>query len=435
MDKVEVVVVGAGLAGLSAALTLAEAGVEVLVVERGDYPGSKNVTGGRLYLEPVRPYLPPDLWDDAPFERQVVKERLTLAAPDSSVTVEVDGQRFRETGHSYSILRATFDRWLADKAAERGALVVPGYKVDGLLFDGDKVTGIRSGEADIHADVVLSAEGVLGFLAEEAGLRDKLNPHDYAVGVKEIIELPAEKIQDRFNVSSGKGVAQLYFGQLTGGVTGGGFLYTNKDSLSLGMVFSIHGLMSAGAASGPENAPSPHELMNAFKERNDVAPLLDGGHPVEYSAHVVLEGGLHAVKKLYRDGFLLAGDAAGFGQNLGITVRGMDFALASGAMAGQAILKAREAGDYSARTLAYYESLLKDSFVFKDLETFKHMPAFLENSRMFGLYPQAVTDIAQEIFWMGQQPKPRLSQTVFKMVRQRLLGKGLIKDALAARKV
>ncbi|MCX6069517.1 MAG: FAD-dependent oxidoreductase, partial [Chloroflexi bacterium] len=135
MDKVEVVVVGGGLAGLATALVLAEAGAEVLVVERGDYPGSKNVTGGRLYLEPVRPFLPAELWDDAPFERQVVRERLTVVARESSASLELTGDRFRRERHSFTLLRAPFDRWLADQAAARGALVVPGYKVDGLLVE------------------------------------------------------------------------------------------------------------------------------------------------------------------------------------------------------------------------------------------------------------------------------------------------------------
>ena len=428
-DKVEVVIVGAGLAGLAAALTLAEAGVEVLVVERGDYPGSKNVTGGRLYLEPVRRFLPDDLWDDAPFERQVVKERLTIVAPEASLTVELASERFKQVKHSYSILRATFDRWLADKAQGRGALIVPGYKVDGLLIDGQRVAGIRSGESEIYADVVIAAEGLLGFLTEEAGLREKLDPADYAVGVKEIIELPAEKIEERFGLEPGQGSAQLFVGTLTDGVTGGGFLYTNKESLSLGLVISMHSLMEAGGR------VNPHDLMEAFKQRPEIRTLIAGGHPVEYSAHAVIESGLKAVKQLYRDGMLVAGEAAGFSQNLGITVRGMDFALASGAMAAQTIIRAKEAGDFSAKTLAHYETLLRDSFVLKDLETFKHMPAFLENPRMFGLYPQAITDLLEEMFWIGQQPKEKLSRTALATIRKKLLGKGLIRDALAARKV
>jgi len=429
VEKVEVVVVGAGLAGLSTALVLAEAGVEVLVVERGDYPGSKNVTGGRLYLEPVKPFLPADLWDDAPFERQVVKERLTVVAPESSITAEFASERLKEVPHSFTLLRATFDRWLADQATARGAFVVPGYKVDGLLVDGDRVMGIRSGESDIQADVVVSAEGILGFLAEEAGLREKMDPSDYALGVKEIVELPEEKIQDRFNLEDGQGAAQLYFGTLTEGMTGGGFLYTNKTSLSLGLVISIHGLMHHG------ERLQPHDLMEAFKERPEIRPLIAGGHPVEYSAHSIIEGGIRAVKRLYRDGMLVAGDAAGFSQNLGITVRGMDFALVSGALAGKAILKAREAGDYSARTLAYYETLLRDSFVLKDLETFRHMPDFLENPRVFGLYPEAVCDLFEQLLWIGEKPKEKLSTTAIRAIREKLLGKGLVKDVLAARKI
>ena len=174
MEKVEVVVVGAGLAGLATALVLAEAGVEVLVVERGDYPGSKNVTGGRLYLEPVRPYLP-DVWDQAPLERWVVKERLTMMAPESSITVELSSERFRQPPYpSYTLLHSTFDRWFADQAAERGALIIPGYKVDDLLIEAGRVAGIIAAGDEIRADGVVAADGVLSFMAEKAGLRGKV---------------------------------------------------------------------------------------------------------------------------------------------------------------------------------------------------------------------------------------------------------------------
>ncbi|MEJ2304508.1 MAG: FAD-dependent oxidoreductase, partial [Anaerolineales bacterium] len=163
MERVEVIIVGAGLAGLAAAYVLAEAGVEVLVVERGDYPGSKNVTGGRLYLEPVRAYLP-DLLDEAPFERQVVKERLTTLTSWSSITVELTSDRFREQqAHSVTLLRATFDQWLAERAGQKGALIVPGYKVDDVWIEEDRVAGIRSNEDVVQADVVVAADGVLSF--------------------------------------------------------------------------------------------------------------------------------------------------------------------------------------------------------------------------------------------------------------------------------
>ena len=429
MEKVEVVVVGGGLAGLSAALVLAESGVEVLVVERGDYSGSKNVTGGRLYLEPVKPFLPKELWDEAPFERQVVRERLTMVAPDSSTSMEFVSERFKQIPHSYSILRARFDRWLADQATARGALVVPGYKVDGLLFEHDRVIGIHANEAKIHADVVVSAEGIMGFLAEEAGLRGKMDPKDYALGIKEIIELPAETIDERFALENDQGASHLYFGSLTAGMLGGGFLYTNKENLSLGLVIGTQDLIHQ---EGRDPPIAPHDLMEAFKARPEIRPLIQGGHSVEYSAHTIIEGGMNAVGKLYRDGMLVAGDAAGLSQNLGLTVRGMDFALASGALAAQAILHAHQRKDFSAKTLSYYEHLLKDTFVLQDLRTFKRLPAFLDNPRLFQLYPEAVSDLVEELFWIGHQPKSKFSRTTFRALRKKLLGKGFLKDALAA---
>jgi electron transfer flavoprotein-quinone oxidoreductase len=228
MEKVEVVIVGAGMAGLATAMVLAEAGVEVLVVERGDYPGSKNVTGGRLYLEPVRPYLP-DVWDEAPLERGVVKERLTMMSPSSSTTVEVNSERFRQRPYpSYTLLHSTFDRWFADQAAERGAFIIPGYKVDDLLREDGRVVGIISAGDEIRADAVVAADGASSFMAEKAGLRAKLEAKEYAVATKEVIELPSQTIEERFGVEEGEGVAQLFFGSLTEGMFGGGFLYTTK---------------------------------------------------------------------------------------------------------------------------------------------------------------------------------------------------------------
>jgi electron transfer flavoprotein-quinone oxidoreductase len=431
VDKVEVVVVGGGLAGLATALVLAEAGVEVLVVERGDYPGSKNVTGGRLYLEPVRPFLPAELWDDAPFERQVVRERLTVVAPESSASLELTGDRFRRERHSFTLLRAPFDRWLADQAAARGALIVPGYKVDGLLVEGTRVMGVRSGEADVQAEVVVSAEGALGFLTREAGLSVSREPRDYALGMKEIIELPAERIEERFGLEKGQGAAQLFFGSLTESMMGGGFLYTNKDSLSLGLVVGIRDLMQQGDHGNPTE---PHDMLEAFKRRPEVRPLIEGGHSVEYSAHAILEGGLRSVGKLHRDGMLVVGDAAGLSQNLGLTVRGMDFALASGAMAAQTILRARKAGDFSATTLEHYDRTLRESFVIRDLETFRGLPAFLENPRLFGVYPQVATGLLEELFWIGEHPKERFSRTIVRALRAALPGRSAVRDLLAALK-
>jgi electron transfer flavoprotein-quinone oxidoreductase len=429
MDKVEVVVVGAGVAGLATAMVLAEAGVEVLVVERGDYPGSKNVTGGRLYLEPVRPYLP-DLWDEAPLERRVVKERLTMVSPAASTTVEVSSERFRQAPPpSYTLLHSTFDRWFADQAAERGAFVIPGYKVDDLLMEDGRVVGIVSAGDEIRADAVVAADGVLSFMAEKAGLRAPLAAKEYALAAKEVIELPSQTIEERFGVEEGEGVAQLFFGSLTQGMFGGGFLYTNRESLSLGMVIAIHDLMEK------DPPVSPHDLLEMFKARPEIKPLIAGGHPVEYSAHIIPEGGFHALPRMVTDGLVVIGDAAGLALNLGVTVRGLDFALVSGVMAARALLRAREQADFSAANLAYYEMLLQDSFVWKDLQTFQHMPDVLANPRLRSFYPSVICDLLEQILWIGEEPKKKLSATILRTARQKLLRVDVLKDLLGMRRI
>lgn len=430
MEKVEFVVVGAGLAGLATAMTLAEAGAEVLVVERGDYPGSKNVTGGRLYLGPVQPYLP-DFWKAAPLERRVVKERLSMMAPQSSVTLELSRERLKRSPHpSYTLLHATFDRWFADQAVERGALVIPGYKVDDLIIEDGRVIGIESSGDKIHANAVVAADGSLSFIAEKAGLRKKLAAKESAVAAKEVIELPAASIEERFGLENGEGSAHLFFGALTQGVHGGGFLYTNKESLSLGVVLSLHSLMQQPSQTDDqETLPlSPHQILEAFKDRPEIRPLISGGHSVEYSAHVIPEGGFRAMPKLITDGMVLVGDAAGLTMNLGITVRGLDFALASGVMAGRALLRARAANDYSSRSLGYYKSLLEQSFVWKDHMSFQHMPEFLSNPRLYEHYPTIATELLENLLLVGDQPKGKFSKTVFSTVRQNLINIDVIKD-------
>jgi electron transfer flavoprotein-quinone oxidoreductase len=424
-EKVEVVVVGAGLAGLSAAYVLAQAGVDTVVVERGDYPGAKNVTGGRIYMHPLRHYLP-DLWDDAPLERHVTRETLTMLAEGSSTAITLDSDRFREEPHhSYTILRSTFDRWLGDKVAEAGAFILPKCRVDDVLLEDGKVVGIvMAGEDEIRADVVVAADGVLSLMAEKAGLRQAQQAKHYAVSAKEVIELPATSIEQRFNLGPGEGAAQLYFGALTKGMLGGGFLYTNKESISLGLVVGIESLMER------EPKLEVHEVLEEFKARPEIRNLIADGETVEYSAHVIPEGGINAMPRLYSDGIVVIGEAAGLGLNMLLTVRGMEFAVASGVMAAEAIKEAREKGDYSATSLARYEELLRDSFVLKDLHTFRHVLSTMENPRLFNFYPQAVCDIFTELLWIDEKPKSKISSTVIREGLGKFLNWPTIRDAL-----
>ncbi len=406
MEKFEVIVVGAGLAGLSAAYSLAQEGVEVVVIERGDYPGAKNVTGGRLYTRPLQNYLP-ELWKEAPFERAVTNEIVTLISSGKSLTLRFRSDEFaRPPAHSYTVLRGTLDRWLSKKAEEKGAMLVTKNRVDDLLKKDGKVVGVLAGGEELGADVVIACDGALSLVAEKAGLKSPGASHDYAVGFKEVIELSSPTIEDRFGLKGQEGAAQLFLGDLTKGRFGGGFLYTNRSSLSLGLVIRIKDL-----AEGNPLKEAP-QFLDEFKERPEIAPLISGGEMVEYSGHLISEAGFSGLIRPFADGLLVAGDAAGFSLNVGLTVRGMEFAIASGVLAAQAVKQAREKKDFSATSLSVYQTLLENSFVLKDLKTFQHAPVFLDNPRLFQHYPQMAGDLLQSLFTVGPEPKQKFSTTI-----------------------
>ncbi len=429
MEKVDCIVVGGGLAGLSAAYGLSREGVEVMIIERGDFSGAKNVTGGRLYLSPIRS-LYPELWDSAPFERPVAHELLTFMGDGASTTIELASDRFATPPHqSYTIMRTRLDQWLADKVTENGGMVVTKMRVDELLLDGGKVIGVRAGDDEVGAEVTIVAEGALGQLAASAGLRDLPAPRDYAVGMKEIIELPPRTIEDRWNLAEGAGAAQLFVGSVTRGMMGGGFLYTNRDSISVGLVVGIDALKTR------EEKVDSYTLLDEFKESLAVSPLVAGGTVAEYSAHVIPEGGIAKLPKLYGDGYLLVGDTAGLSLNALITVRGMDFAIASGYYAGRAVLEARSRKDFSAASLSRYAELMRDSFVLKDLETARHIPRIMENPRLFQHYPAAVSRLLEEIFSIGPQPARRLAKVARTRIVKDFVNLATLKDIWAMRKI
>jgi electron transfer flavoprotein-quinone oxidoreductase len=213
----------------------------------------------------------PDLWKKAPFERFIAHEQVVMMAADRSVTIDYSGSELaQEPYNSYSIMRAKFDRWFAKQAERKGVQMVTKSRVDDVIMENGQVVGVMAGDDALYADVVIACDGVLSLTAEKAGLRKPGSPHDYAVGYKEIIELPREVIEARFNLEGDEGAARLFMGEVTQGKFGGGFLYTNKESISLGIVVGIKDLMEGETA-----AP---DLLDRFKQRPEIARLIKDGN-------------------------------------------------------------------------------------------------------------------------------------------------------------
>jgi electron transfer flavoprotein-quinone oxidoreductase len=327
------------------------------------------------------------------------------------------------------VLRARLDQWLAEKVGEAGGMVVAPMKVDEVLRREGRVVGIRAGDDEIGANVVVVAEGCLRLLSSAAGLAARPEPRHHALGYKEVIELPAGVIEDRWHLNPGEGAAQLFMGDVTRGMLGGGFLYTNRESISLGVVVGMEQLRSRG------DELEAWQLLDDFKQLPQIRPLVAGGAVAEYSAHAIPEGGISQVPQLAGDGYVVAGDTAGLSLNALLTVRGMDFALASGYHAAQAVLQAREAGDYSAAGLAGYERALRESFVLKDLETARDIPGFMENPRLFGHYPRAVGQLLEELYTVGADPQPGHVKKAWRRARRDFLSVATLRDAWSARRI
>ena len=312
----EVLIVGAGPAGMAAALRLARAGVGVLVLEGAEYAGAENWSGCVYHADGLlrEDVLGKSLWDTAPKERRIVARSLFVHDGMHAAGFEARAHEGNDYGEAWTVLRPRLDRWLAQRAMDCGVTLLTGTTVSGLRYHGARVVGVNTNRGPIEAPLVFIAEGdAAGLLARE-GLEKTAQPH-YAQGIKAVYRLAPAVIERRFGVKPGEGVAQEWIlrnGNLAGrevALNVAAFLYTNHASLSLGLVLPLAKLARGSVADHPH-------LLERVLRTPGIAAYLEGATQVAYGAKVIRSGGVGETPHWVRDGLAVGGGALGLGQEV-----------------------------------------------------------------------------------------------------------------------
>jgi len=385
-NKTQVIIVGGGPAGISAAVTLARAGKDVVLIERGNFCGSKNVFGGAIYTKPTKEIFP-DFEKEAPLERNNIKHNYMLLTETDNTTIS-HGKK-SELSNSYTVIRGKFDRWMAEQAKKEGVTVVTETVVRDVIRENNQIIGVKTELEDYFADIVILADGVNSLLAKQIGLRSSIKPQDVALGIKEVIKLPVETINERFNLNDNEGCITEIIGYPMDGMLGLGYIYTNKNSVTIGMGVALDELS--------EKQIKPYELLDKLKEHPSIAPLIKDGELIEYSAHLIPEGGYNKIPKLHDNGVMVVGDAAMLVNNL--HWEGTNLAMYSGKLAAETAIEAIDKNNFSANFLKLYGKKLEKSFIIKDLKSYKNlMPTMHKRRKSFTKYYMQKINSFFEVF-------------------------------------
>jgi electron transfer flavoprotein-quinone oxidoreductase len=425
--RCDAIVVGAGPAGVAAAITMAKGGLEVCLIERGRSPGAKNLFGGVLYTHALAEVLPDYAERRPPFERPVTEQGYWLLSPDSAVRIMHKSERYKtEPAGAYTVLRARFDAWFAEQAVQAGVLLIPKTTVTQILCDdAGRAVGVATDrpEGEVHAPILVIAEGVNNLLTQGLGLaKGDLPPRYVALSVKEVLALPAAEIESRFGLAGAhEGVAIDIFGDATLGLPGTAFIYTDAKAISIGVGLLLEELI--------DHNLRPHEILARFKAHPVVRPYLAGATALEYGAHLIPEQGYDRMPELVADGVLIAGDAAAMVDAL--HREGSNLAMTAGRLAGETALEAHRRQDFSAAFLRAYRAKLEESFVLKDLKQYRRMTDFLDSTPHFiGTYVDFMNEAALRYFTAQGMPKREMEGEILGLLHGRRSFFGIAHDMM-----
>ncbi|MEK0329399.1 MAG: NAD(P)/FAD-dependent oxidoreductase [Nitrosopumilus sp.] len=286
MEKYDVAIIGGGTAGLAALKQLSNLGKQAILIEAGSKIGSKNLSGGILYSKKPKKgqvtnveQVYENFLDDAPLERKITKYILHSTSKDKVYSMDLTAAHNYQANFGYSVLLNKLNSWFGKQAQESaeklGGGIIPGVHVKSLSWN--EQTGtiiIQTDELDeFEVKAVIAADGVNSEVAEMVGARKKFTSEQLFQGVKVIVKLPEEIIDERFSISSDEGAAHLFAGDVTLNHIGGGFLYTNRDTLSVGAVYHFDSLL--------RNPTEPYTLIDSLLKNPMVSEFIKDKVPVK----------------------------------------------------------------------------------------------------------------------------------------------------------
>jgi len=412
--KFDIIIVGAGPGGCSAGITAARGGLRVAMFERGEFSGNKIVMGN-MVITTVLNELIPDLEEKAPLGRFIRSRRYACLTEETSVSLDITSNKYNKPPHNnlWTLTRQEFDPWLAKRVEKEGVKYFDKTPVNDLIKKGSQVVGVNTKKGEYYGDIVIIANGANSRLVRQMGDHVEYPPDSYILGIKELIKLPPETIEQRFCLQDREGCAIEYYGYPIEGNVGSAFVYTNWDSLSVGAIFNARSLKGA-----VRNAPVKY--LQLLKIHPTVKRLIQGGRTIGLSAHIVPEIGFDYLRSLYCDGALVVGDAAGF-LNANMYPLGMLMATASGKLAGETAIEAKKIGNYSSRTLSLYMEKIDYSFFLDDMRKYNRSPFFSNHyPEFFEIYPKMAVELMEEYHWNDEESTRKRQQNAFQKVRNEL---------------
>jgi electron transfer flavoprotein-quinone oxidoreductase len=412
-DDFDVIVVGAGMAGSTAALRLARGGANVLLLERAPEPGAKNLSGGVLWGHDLDALLP-GWWESMPVERHIVRKRFGVLSGEDAVSFDFEDASWRRPPFvAHTVLRARTDAWLAHEAESAGATLVPAVPVEKLHWEDGGVRGVVQGGETMTAPITLLCDGANSRLSLGTPLRPEghLKAEATELGIKEVYRLDPSVIEDRFNVGPGEGHAEEWVaGIFPPGVMGGGFLYTNRDTLSVGLILNLASVFGKNVRS--------HDLMERFKLHPAIASRLQGAELVEYGAKLISSGWASRPTAFAGRGWMVAGDAAGFVFSNGIVIQGMNYAIRTGLLAAETALEARSHGAEAGRHLEGYPARLEATGVLGDFRDFEELDRVKWNPGVYTAYPRFAAALFHGMMTETGRPKEPLRRLLRRAQRE-----------------